>query len=163
MIENTMDFKDALDMYSVVCVPTNSKIVDGLAVMGAGVARVAADMFPGVRGVLAEHLKTWGNVPGLLGYWANSTKSFFPPDRKPPVFINRTEIWSFPTKDDWDMPSTIPLIVQSAKLLDWELRHREAKLVGLPHPGCGRGGLHWKFVKFHLRQILDDRYIAFTK
>src|SRR4051794_27723992 len=118
MIENTIDFKAALDLYSVVCVPTNGKSVDGLAVMGAGVARVAADMFPGVRGVLAEHLKTWGNVPGLLGYWANSTQGFFRPDRTPPVFINRTEIWSFPTKDDFAEPSTIPLIVQSAKLLD---------------------------------------------
>lgn len=125
-----------------ICIPTNGLYYRGRATMGAGVAKIARDKWPGLDLRLGHLLREHGNRVHDLTI---STELDF-------------HILSFPTKNNWRDPSDLELIRQSAHelytitdLLDWN--H-----VWLPVVGCGLGGLSWKDqVEPLLSSILDDR------
>jgi len=108
---------------------------DGLAVMGRGIAKDAADRFPKLPQQLAWKLKNYGNHV-----------FFFLPYR----------IFTFPTKNDWKDPSDLSLIRQSCE----ELRMISAGRVFLPRPGCSNGKLAWDEVEPILSEVLAEDWFT---
>ena len=134
----------------LICVTTNGIVVNGLLVMGAGIAKLFADRYPRIRKILGYQVERHGNLPHL----------FETDDHK--------MVCSFPTKHNYSDPSDMRLIRQSAyRLVDivnmsWEYPN-PCRTVLLPRPGCGLGGLSWqKDVKPVLEGILDDRFSVIT-
>jgi hypothetical protein len=121
-----------------VAITTNGQTrdSDGTAVMGRGVAKQAADRFPGLPKQLAYKLNNFGNH----------------------VFIFlKYRIVTFPTKNDWRNPSDIGLIRQSCQ----ELKKVTAGRIYLPRPGCSNGQLSWEQVRPVLEdELKDDWFIV---
>ena len=116
-------WKEAARAHGTVVVPTNIGYkFDAIAVMGAGVAKQAADMFP--------DLPKW--YGGLCKQYLDKT----------PVFQFNREIIVFPTKPlnhqspqlSWKSNSSLDLIARSAA----ELRNFTGQIF-LPLVGCGLG------------------------
>ena len=128
-----------------ICITTNGIIRnDGKAVMGRGIALQAKLKFSGIDSILAEKLKTNGNVVSLLKTEDNQ------------------KIFSFPTKNDW-RDSSLALIEKSAEQLRELFLKEEVKpVVLLPRPGCSNGGRNWeKEVKPILEKILvEDNFVV---
>jgi hypothetical protein len=139
----------AMRTVPVVCVTTNLQVSRGVAVMGAGIAREARDLFPGLAKKYGEQLQ-----------WFKSALYVGP--------FSSTALWNchlimFPTKDDWRNPSIPAMIEKSATDLVGITDYLRFQEVLLPRPGCGMGGLQWTNVKPLLDPILDDRFIAVTQ
>ena len=103
---------------------------DGSAVMGAGVAKEAAELYPGLSSHFGNLLQRYGNKVLSLGQWGKEGKFLI----------------SFPSKQHWREPSDLRLIERSCAQL-YELWQRAENpylvTVFIPHVGCGNGGLSW--------------------
>lgn len=132
---------------SAIVIPTNGVVKqNGMAVMGAGVAKTARDRYVGIDTILGDLLREKGNHVHILGgAWLSAS-----PERK---------IVSFPTKHDWRDPSNLSLIRRSAEELLIETEVRGWKKVCLPKVGSGLGQLPWSSVAFYLSKMLDDRFV----
>lgn len=130
---------------SVLVIPTNGQVKYGTqtAVMGAGVAKQAAQVWPELPKLLGQKLIALGNQ----------------------VFVFRVNgnerVITFPTKEHWSRPSRLDLIEKSAQ----ELANLATVLprevaISLPRVGCGLGTLDWKDVKPILEKYLDDRFVV---
>lgn len=130
---------------NIVCVTTNGIIKkDGRAVMGAGIAKTADTRFD-LGGILANHLRTYGNTVGNLGSFTWKHSKF--------------HICSFPTKEHWRDASIPELIYKSATQLVELANTGNFQHVFLTPPGCGCGGLNYETdVKPILEPIFDDRF-----
>lgn len=120
---------------SWVCITTNGMLKqDGTAVMGAGIAKEAADRFPDLPRRLGENISKYGNR----------------------LFIYRDiRIITFPTKHDWKDKSDLELIRKSCREL-MEVAHKFGiERISLPKPGCSNGGLSWDDVRPAIEPILD--------
>lgn len=129
------------DAKQTIIVPTNGSITSrGLAVMGRGVAKQAADRFANLREMLAAHLRENGNVP-----------CGFP----------NQNIITFPVKREWHQYASLELIKASAVLLVKIIDlHPGIKPVAMPKIGCGNGGLCWKdVVEPVIEPILGGGYV----
>ena len=144
-----------------ICVTTNGIVkANGQAVMGAGVAKTAADLYPALPFVLGRALKDKGNRLHLL------TKDRFTMVRLPEPDSNlmqrkqlRYDIVALPTKQHWRNNSDINLITVSIQDLILLTDKMGWKRVVMPPPGCGLGGLSWEdTVKPRLSSYLDDRF-----
>lgn len=140
---NIFEFPD--NQNNAVCITTNSVIKrNGHAVMGAGIAKEANSRY-NLSKELAEHLQSSGNVPHIFKTTGK----------------NDCKLISFPTKYDWQNPSSLTLIQRSAKLLVELCNINHISECYLTPPGCGCGGLDWKTqVKPVLEPILDNRFIV---
>ena len=133
---------------SVLVIPTNGQVKYGTqtAVMGAGVAKQAAEIWPELPKLLGRKLVALGNR----------------------VFVFRVNgderVITFPTKEHWAQPSRHDLIERSAQELAnlATVLPREV-VVYLPRVGCGLGKLNWEEVKSILEKYLDDRFIVVHK
>jgi hypothetical protein len=147
---NLWDFRTRID--AAICITTNGEVNNkGRAIMGRGVARQAADLFPASPRLLAESLQIYGNHVVCL--------------------INEPTITlvTFPVKHYWSGLASLELIERSAQelvALTNEMKWRE---VYLPRPGCGNGGLiwagaggaaAWRTVQSVLQPLFDDRFIV---
>ncbi len=139
------------------CITTNGEIhSDGTAVMGRGCARAAAERYPGIDRVLGGMISSVGNVVhDLRGVYGPH------PSRK-------ADLFSFPTKYEWRLPSDMDLIIRSAKQLVEKVKvlrvWEEYDEVWLPRPGCGAGELDWSTVKGGIGWILgDNRFVAISQ
>ena len=127
-----------------LCITTNGTVKrNGCAVMGAGVAKQAAERIPGIDAFLGKKLTQRGNkVSRIAGVDL-------------PVRYDQN-VLSFPVKHHWRERADIDLIAKSAE----ELRNLfEFGFVGLegvflPKPGCANGGLDWNDVEPVLEQFL---------
>lgn len=126
-------------------VTTNGMIKkDSTAVMGAGIAKTAAALFPSLPRLLANSLKKHGNR--TFAYRVADTK-------------NRTAtVITMPTKQDWRDPSDLELIKKSCKEMLQIADANGLTEVYLPCPGCSNGKLDWNDVKPAIAAILDDRF-----
>lgn len=113
------------------CVTTNGIVKrNGELVMGAGIAKQAANRYPALPRLLGQGVRKHGNVP---------------------LLVEEIGIISFPTKHNWKNKSVPSLILKSAE--------RIAKLADyydhilMTRPGCGLGGLNWEEVKAMLEPI----------
>jgi hypothetical protein len=123
-----------------ICITTNGIIRNnGKLVMGAGIAKQAADKINGLDTTLGRLVKWYGNKP------------FYLPD------IN---IMSFPTKYDWRKPSDLSLILWCASVIKEMIEFYELPIIYSPIPGCGNGGLNKDMVLPELVKIWDsDKFV----
>lgn len=143
------------DMDAWVVVPTNlTNRRDGKAVMGAGLAKQAAQRFPALATNLGIHLLRFGSRLYLDNYGRAG--------------LHR-KIICLPTKDHWQESANMDLIVDGCHELK-EIAYA-LKTVGderpilLPKIGCGLGGLNWeRQVRPVVDSILEgDRFILVSK
>ena len=163
MREARIDILDAFNDNDAVCVTTNGERTQrGLGIMGAGVALAISQVYVEAPSELGRALTHRGNVPTIIGWWG--PQAGFKTQRDD---FHYKPLWTFPTKLKWKDPSDIRLIVQSAKLLDWEMKNYFLKhsnySVALPKPGCQNGGLQWSSVKERLEPLLDGHYLIIDK
>lgn len=124
------------------CITTNLVVKkDGKAVMGAGVAKAFRDEYKGID-------EEYGR---MLSRGIDFVEIIFSD--------NRSDILSFPTKNDWRDKSDINLIIKSTKELVDLVNLYDYSEVLLPRPGCSNGGLDWEEVKKEIEPLLDDRFI----
>ena len=128
----------------VICVSTNGSVKsDGRAVMGCGVAKQAAELFPELPLMLGIWLQSIGNHFHYLQYYEDRGYT----------------VAAFPVKHLWtDEKADLKLIEQSCKdLVESTMEHVK---VALPRIGSGAGKLDWEMqVKPLLEKHLDDRFI----
>lgn len=109
-------------MYRLI--PSNCIVKrNGEAVMGAGLAKVAAEKYPELPKKLGRHISIFGSH----------------------IFVwPKEKIICLPTKKHWKDKSSISLIneglAELALLMDMNLINE----VALPRIGCGLGGLDWE-------------------
>ena len=134
-----------------MCVTTNGIVKrDGTAVMGAGIAKLFAIMFPDLPRKLGDKLKKHGNHAYYLKQ-VNNYGSIY-------------HILSFPTKNHYKDLASLTLIEQSCyELVDILDNHYDIQHCYFPLPGCGLGGLKKDEVLPIISKILDDRFILVIK
>lgn len=124
---------------SFVLIPTNLEIDSyGHAIMGAGLAKQAADKYPGLTKHYAEFMGVHNTVVGREGL------AYFIPGK----------LICFPTKYRWRAMSNRDLIGDSARQLLKFQRDRH-EVIFCPKVGCGLGGLNWRDVKPMLQHIWE--------
>lgn len=135
-----------------ICITTNGVVKkDGHAVMGAGIAKQAKDIFSGIDNKLGDYLLKYGNRCFNLGkYEVEDTDCY---------------IFSFPTKQHYKDNADINLIENSCKQLLLMLDKFGINKVYIPYPGIGCGKLNKKDVEKILNKYFkeDNRVIVFEK
>lgn len=145
MKERIGNIWDLIGVVDAICVTTNGMVKrDGTLVMGAGIAKDAAQRFPSISKNLGKLVKTNGNIPHI-GYETNGTS-----------------IVSFPTKEHWKCSSVIELIRKSCVHLEKMANEKNWSTIALPRPGVGLGQLKWNTVKPILEAYLDERFVVCT-
>jgi O-acetyl-ADP-ribose deacetylase (regulator of RNase III) len=140
----------AYDDADAIVIPTNTETVrtrEGLthAVMGAGIAKVAADRWETLPIALAARMAAHGK---------EHVYAF-------DLYFGSASVVCLPTKRDWRKPSDIDLIWRMVDELKIVTRTMGWESVALPRLGCGRGGLDWETqVRRVLVELLDDRFIV---
>ena len=120
-------------------VPTNGNCRrDGRAVMGAGVALAAAQLFPNLPILLGAKLCAYGNHSY---YW------------------DEFRLMTLPTKEAWTRRSTLGLIERTARESVHLADHYGLTAIYCPRLGCGLGRRAWKDVASVLVGLWDDRFI----
>ena len=121
-----------------ILVTTNGFIKNsGEGVMGAGVAKQAADRYPDLPRLLGQSLIGRGNVVSRL----------------------TDQIFSFPVKHEWFRNADLKLIKKSVAELDRRARlHPDRKFV-VPRPGCGSGKLKWSKVRPLMIGLPDNVFV----
>ena len=126
---------------AIIVITTNGSLTrDGRAVFGRGVAKQAALRYPG----LAEKL-------GILLSEEGSH-----------VFDLGCGIVTFPVEETaWSQPD-LRIIARSAVELRLLADRSGWKLIVVPRPGCGGGGLAWKDVRPLLEPCFDNRFLVIS-
>ena len=142
------DLFDVTPKVAAICITTNGSIRrDGAAVMGRGVARRAARLWPSVPSQLGLLLRAHGNMVhylGVVGLCGTLRHWNFGP-----------RLFSFPVKYEWRQKADINLITESMRQLVSTLEQTgmlnldraTAHEIWLPKPGCGNGQLSWPEVE----------------
>lgn len=132
-----------------VCIPVNwTTKRDGTAVMGAGVAKQAAERWPwlpeGLGALIRRHELA-------VHAWDNSVAS-------------GPHVVCLPTKRHFRDPADPSLIEAMVRQLVWFVDAYGWQTVALPRLGCGErtGRLDWADVKPILERHLDDRFVVCT-
>lgn len=127
-----------------VAITTNGSVRrDRYAVMGRGVAREAAVMFPLLQKQLGESITLYGI----------HVRAF-----------HRERLFAFPVKFRWAEVARITLIEASAFELVKMITDMGLSNVAMVRPGCGNGRLSWaELVKPTICSILDDRFLVVEK
>ncbi len=121
-------------------ITTNGVVkADGRLVMGAGIAKQALDLYPGIDMVLGRYVKTYGNRC---------------------IILHADHIISFPTKNHWRDKSDISLIITSCKQIAEIADKFKISSIAIVKPGCQNGGLLWSDVRPVIEPLLDDRFIV---
>ncbi len=151
---NLWDHKQA-DGYLKVITTNGFVKANGEAVMGAGCAKEAKELWPDLPKRLGAEINRWGNNVFFIGDPA--------PDNLD-IISHEKSIITFPVKHHWKEKADLRLIEKSAHqimdladAIDGDWRYV------LPRPGCGNGKLEWSDVKPVLQSILDTRFIVITK
>lgn len=146
MRERVGDIWRTIGLADAICITTNGIVkMDGTLVMGKGIAKEAADMFPGIDMNLGDKVRRFGNKPTIA------------------AIRNGTRIVSFPTKNHWKDPSDITLITRSAEIIKELANGLKWQYIAVPKPGCGCGLLTWSMVKSALEPIFDNRFVIYSK
>lgn len=143
MIEVEDDLWNYHDIGFPVVITTNGIVRGESNVMGRGVALQAAQRFPSLPRQLGRTILATGNHV----YW-----------------FQEFRLLTFPTKHDWHDKSDLTLIERSAYELKRMADRIREKMIFLPRPGTGSGGLLWSVeVKPVIEPILDDRFVIVNR
>jgi len=125
----------------IIVITTNGSLTrDGRAVLGRGVARQAACIFPDLAAKLGSSIATKGNH----------------------VFYQDCGVVSFPVEETaWSQPD-LRIIARSVQELVSLTNAARWQQVVIPRPGCGGGGLAWQDVKPLLEPWLDERFLVIS-
>ena len=138
MRELVGDLWDFYDVGDWVGITTNGDVSrEGLAIMGKGVAKEAAEWISPLRFLLGQALRQGGNHVH--------------------VFCKH-RIVTIPVKCHWHAPASKELIERSFGELVTVWKDRKDPLY-MVRPGCGAGGLKWETVKPLCEKYLDDRFV----
>lgn len=130
------------------CITTNGYVKkNGKGVMGRGVAKAMANLYPDAPAWLGRNLEKNGNHVGIL---------------RQPDLDDLIAYVNFPTKHHWRELADLDLIVRSCHELMTLISEQSWTKVLLPRPGCGNGCLPWNKVKETIEPILDDRVWVVT-
>lgn len=143
MIEEKADIWQYMEFaHDAVCITTNGAVrKDGACVMGAGVAKQAAERYSHLPYQLGHSIKKSGNQPYVF------TMGPYTP-----------HIVTLPVKHHWRQQADIDLIVRSIKQLVFLTNALHWESVVLVRPGVGNGRLNWDDVKGRIEPLLDDRF-----
>jgi hypothetical protein len=150
LIEYTSDIWDHWFAGNWIVITTNvGWKSDGTNPMGAGIAKKAAELVPGLARWYGDHCQKERENTGV---------ALFLPAR----------LVLFPTKAfnpeaphlSWKAKSNIDLIKRSAEQLQ-QLRKEMSNVVGLPMVGCQNGGLSPDVVMPALAERLDDSFVLY--
>lgn len=156
----------------VICITTNGYIKsNGEAVMGMGCAAQAKSLNPEIPRILAEAIRTNGNVVNILtnrqgkkvlvSYPVKPVGKMWTKEEDV-VTHQRSKFKSGSYVHGWACVADINIIVESAKQLVAMADKEEWKRVLLPRMGCGAGELKWEVVRELVKDILDDRFTIIT-
>jgi len=122
--------------------------------MGAGVAKIAANMYPELPGWYGNRCWKYGEKTAVCYY--ETGRIFLFPTK--PMYMKPWLSWM----NDSDIDLIRRSSVQLAKLVDvlTERGHCLGDIV-LPLPGCGCGNLRSEDVLPIIKQYLDDRFVLF--
>lgn len=141
-----------------IVIPTNvGWKKDGTNPMGAGLAKIASDQFPGLAEWYGQKCQNFREKTAVLPY--KKGKLFLFPTKK-----LATQPWM-----SWQQDSCPDLIKISAEQLVLWLDIFKTKgtpiikKVGVPLVGCDNGNLHRKQVLPILRKYLDDRFVLIER
>ena len=126
---------------AVIAITTNGSVAKaGTAIFGKGVAGQAAGRFPWLARSLGAMIAENGNHVHCL----------------------EAGLVSFPVEETpWSQPD-LRLIARSAEELRTMADIQGWKLVVVPRPGCGGGGLLWRDVSPLLECCFDDRFTVIS-
>lgn len=102
------------------------------------------------------------SVQDLLAQYRTSSLSIGPCCSYPPHCFRSIRLITFPTKGNWQQPSSLQLITDSLHAIRTILDHEHIARLYCPRPGCGRGQLEWPLVKETIARLIDDRFIFLT-
>lgn len=124
---------------AILALTTNGSLSrDHRAILGRGCARQAGEHFPDLKQRLGALLHNHGNHVHELG----------------------DGLVSFPVEESaWSLPDP-RLIRRSAQELRALVDRAEYKLIVVPRPGCGYGGLNWQEVQPLLADLFDERFLV---
>ena len=125
----------------VIAITTGGALLkDGRCDMPRGCARQAKDRLPQLAWHLGQQIRMHGNH----------------------VFDLGSRIVSFPVENSpLEMPE-LKLIERSCRELVELTNYKGWRLVVVPRPGCGGGGLSWSEVRIVLERHFDDRFQIIT-
>lgn len=166
--------------HDAVLIPTNGFVKkDGMAIMGAGVAKQACERYPGIARKLGTFLQhnmkmddpQWSepwNVPYKIGTTESGTGIFSFPTKPSYVYPKdhnehimgrfHKDIGDQKRLPGWMAKSDLALINRSAKLISEVCVG--FKSIILPVVGTGHGELKTVDVKPLLEKYFDDRYMV---
>lgn len=140
LMELKRDIIKDINQFDAVCVTTNGVVrSNGRLVMGAGVAKEFRDNFKDIDLKAGYLVSNYGNKCHLI-----------------PRYI-KTQIITFPTKQDYKDDSCIIKIKSSCIELMNIINSMDLRNVALPRPGCNNGGLEWEYVKQEITPFIDSR------
>lgn len=146
-VYGNMFSKAYLNFADAFCITTNGMIKkDGRCVMGAGIAKTAKELYPGIDLELGTKIKKYGNIVQVI-------KTLVVNDKIKPII-------AFPTKHNWWERSDLKLITESLHQLTALAQRNKYEKVILPRPGCSNGNRNWlSEVKPIVEKVLfSDRY-----
>ena len=140
-------------------ITTNGDVrINGLAVMGRGIAQQVASRVPEIARILGQRLEM--QQRGLLPTDTFKPKiRFLVYDPRNPT----TGYWAFPVKYNWREKASLELISHSVGALYEIATAGNHATFLLPRPGCGNGGLKWEEVKDICKVLPDNVYIIDRK
>ena len=122
-----------------IAIPTNCVVrISGDNVMGAGLAKQAADRYQDFPRAVGQHVAT------------GSTNSMAWP---------KGRLLAIPTKSHWRNPSSLNLIEQSILTALPLLQAYNISRLYCPRFGCGLGQLNWDQVRSVIAPLVDDRFV----
>ena len=126
---------------AMLALTTNGSLSrDHRAILGRGCARQAGERFPALAQRLGALLHVYGNHVHELG----------------------DNLVSFPVEESaWSLPD-LRLIRRSAQELRALADSAGYKLILVPCPGCGYGGLSWQEVRPLLVDLFDERFLVIS-
>lgn len=135
-----------------IVIPTNLGFrADGSNVMGAGLAKQAEKLYPGLAWSYGQSCREWAREGGIHGIWTSTAFSRLALFPVKPLNIEKPHL-------SWKQNASLELIDQSA----WKLSRMfgDNHQVAVPLVGCGNGKLDEKDVLPILRKHLtSDRFI----
>lgn len=144
MLEYVGDIWDKYFDSFIRCILTNGLVKsDCSAIMGAGIAKQAAERY--------------SSLPRELGMLlhANGNNCYYFP---------RFNLITFPTKYHYKDYSSLDLIIKSCLQLNELIEKYHIEKCVLPRPGCGYGKLNWRNdVQPAIRNILSNKVLIISK
>lgn len=122
-----------------IVIPTNLQVrQDGEAVMGAGLARQAAERYPSLARQYGASLR----------------------DGRTRLAVHSFRLLLAPTKSKWREPADLTLLEGTiGAVAGWSRRHPDCRVL-VPALGCGRGDLEWDDVRPMLQEGLAGCNVA---